>query len=64
MLTGSLTGFYEQLRWPGWVDEVAATRLDQGIHAWPPPWTAEGKDLSTVSRQAISMAELVSFHQS
>ncbi|MCE0537686.1 DUF2625 domain-containing protein [Kineosporia rhizophila] len=64
MLTGWLSDFYASLRWSGWADEVAGTRLDQGIHTWPPPWTAEGKDLGTVSRRAISMTELISFHQS
>ena len=63
MLRGSLTAFYDTLRWPGWQDEVAALSLDQGISAWPPPFTAEGKDLSAVSRKAIPLAELVSFYQ-
>ncbi|MEU7792849.1 DUF2625 family protein [Micromonospora tulbaghiae] len=63
MLTGALTGFYEGLRWPGWEAEVAGVALDQGISAWPPPWTREGKDLSAVSRKPILLAELVSVHQ-
>jgi hypothetical protein len=62
VLAGSLTQFYDTLRWPDWETEVAALGLDQGIHAWPPPSTVEGKDLSKVSRKAVSMAELVSFH--
>jgi hypothetical protein len=37
--------------------------LDQDIHTWPSPWTAEGKDLATVSRKAIPMTELIAFHQ-
>lgn len=62
VLTGSLTRFYETLRWPGWEQEVADLLLDQGIHTWPPPSTVQGKDLSAVSRKAIPLAELVSFH--
>lgn len=62
VLAGSLTQFYDTLRWPGWKTEVEALRLDEGIHAWPPPSTEEGKDLSEVSRKAVPMAELVSFH--
>jgi Protein of unknown function DUF2625 len=60
---GALTGFYEGLRWPGWEAEVASVALDQGISAWPPPWTREGKDLSAVSRKPIRLVELVSVHQ-
>ncbi|MEU8284681.1 DUF2625 family protein [Micromonospora sp. NPDC048905] len=63
MLAGSLTDFYEGLRWPGWEVEVANVALDQGIHTLPPPWTREGKDLSVVSRKPIPLAELVSIHQ-
>lgn len=63
VLAGSLTQFYDTLRWPGWEAEVGALDVDQGISAWPPPWTREGKDLSTVSRKAIPLGELVSFCQ-
>ncbi|MEV7231337.1 MULTISPECIES: DUF2625 family protein [Polymorphospora] len=62
VLSGSLTAFYETLRWPGWQAEVSDLLLDQGIHTWPPPCTVEGKDLGVVSRNAIPMTELVSFH--
>lgn len=63
MLAGALTGFYAALRWPGWEQEVAGVGLDEGISAWPPPWTAEGKDLATVSRKAIPLGELLSAQQ-
>lgn len=62
MLAGSLTQFYDTLRWPGWETEAAALKLNEGIHTWPPPSTVEGKDLSTASRKAVPMAQLVSFH--
>ncbi|MGR6317370.1 DUF2625 family protein [Micromonospora soli] len=63
VLAGSLTRFYETLRWPGWQAEVGALALDQGLSAWPPPFTKEGKDLSVVSRKAIPLAQLVSFYE-
>ncbi|GHJ48801.1 hypothetical protein Cs7R123_61430 [Catellatospora sp. TT07R-123] len=63
MLSGALTGFAEGLRWPGWAEEVAQARPDQGINTFPPLWTKEGKDLSAVSRKAIPLTELVSYHQ-
>ncbi|MFI6258206.1 hypothetical protein F4558_003030 [Micromonospora profundi] len=59
MLGGGVTGFYEEVRWSGWTDEVAACGLDQAIHTWPPPWTREGKDLSTVSRRPVPMSEML-----
>jgi hypothetical protein len=45
MLSGSTTSFYEALRWPGWEHEVTAAAPDQGIVTYPPPRSAEGKDL-------------------
>jgi Protein of unknown function DUF2625 len=62
VLHGSLTGFYDTLRWPGWEAEVAAVELDHGIHTWPPPWTAEGKDLSAVARKPIPIGELIAYY--
>jgi hypothetical protein len=61
MLGGATTQFYSTLRWPGWEGEVAAIGLDQGIHAFPPPFTVEGKDLSTVSRMPMPFTELLRF---
>jgi len=63
VLGGSLGRFYENLRWPGWPNEVGAVPPDQGIHTFPPPWSEEGQDLSTASRAVVALRELVSFHQ-
>ena len=63
MLAGSMTQFYDTLRWPGWEAEVAALTLAQGIHTWPPPSTVEGQDLGAASRQAVPMTVLTGFHQ-
>jgi hypothetical protein len=46
------------LRWSGWEDEVAALALDQGISAYPYPFTQEGKDLDRVARRAVAVSEL------
>jgi hypothetical protein len=59
MLSGATTRFYETLRWPDWPAEVAAVRLDQGLHTFPPPSTAEGSDLSAVSRRPVPLDQLV-----
>ncbi|WP_230686895.1 DUF2625 family protein [Catellatospora vulcania] len=63
MLMGAIEPFYDTLRWPGWPAEVAACRLDQGIHTLPPPWSKEGKDLGKASRRPIPMTELVAVHR-
>jgi hypothetical protein len=62
VLVGSLTRFYDNLRWPGWEAEIAELSLTQGIHTWPPPSTIEGRNLATVSRKAVPMSEVVAFH--
>lgn len=59
MLGGGATGFYETLRWRGWAAETVGCRLDQAISLWPPPWTKEGKDVKTVSRRPVPMAEVM-----
>lgn len=60
MLGGGMTGYYEDLRWPGWAEESEACRLDQAISIWPPPWTREGKDVGAASRRPVPMAEAMS----
>jgi len=60
MIGGALNDFYEELRWPEWIDEVEACRLDQAINVLPPLWTREGKDYNSVSRRSIPMSEAMS----
>lgn len=62
MLAGAGPEFYADLRWPGWLEEVEALALDQGISLWPPPCTVEGQDLAAASRNAVPHAELVAFY--
>lgn len=62
MLTGWMTDFYADLRWPGWEAEVAALPLDMGIQTYPPPSTREGADLSRVSRRPANLKELVAHY--
>ncbi|WP_433610372.1 DUF2625 family protein [Dactylosporangium sp. CA-139114] len=61
MLAGAADQFYLSWRWPGWRDEVAACPLDAGIHTAPPLFSKEGRDLDSVSRRPIAMAELVGY---
>lgn len=60
MLGGRTTDFYRDLRWPEWVRQVEACRLDQAISVLPPLWTREGKDISAASRRPVPMSEAMS----
>jgi hypothetical protein len=60
MIGGAMTGFYESLRWQGWVEEVGTCRLDEAINVFPPLWTKEGKNLNAVSRRPVPMSEAMS----
>jgi hypothetical protein len=58
LLTGDLEKFYAGSRWPGWREEISRLSPDQGLSFIPPPWSAEGKDLSRASRTPVSIREL------
>ncbi|MFZ4181568.1 DUF2625 domain-containing protein [Streptomyces pseudogriseolus] len=61
ILSGGLQEFYEGLRWDGWRDEVSVLNGRQGLSFFPPLWSAEARqDLSTTSRRAVPMAEVLS----
>lgn len=57
-LGGGTTEFYADLRWPGWEADVTDVRLDEGLTAYPPPWSAEGQGPG-VTRRAVPFGELV-----
>lgn len=61
-LSGDLAEFYADLRWAGWEAETANIGLDQGISIFPPPFTAEGRDIGAASRRAISYRELLDYY--
>lgn len=62
MVSGAVTDFYAELRWPGWEQEVGALTVDQGLSLYPPPFTAEGKDLATVTRRPVPIGELFGYY--
>ena len=62
MLTGGTVSFYESLRWPGWQNDVAELRPEQGLSLYPPPFTREGTDVASASKQAVPMAELLALY--
>lgn len=60
MLAGGTEEFYENLRWPGWRDEVRDLDADRGLTLYPPLWSAEAhQDLGATSRRVVAMTELL-----
>lgn len=58
VLSDRLEAFYADLRWDGWQDASSLVPLDEGLSAYPFPWSKEGKG-ANVSRHPVPMAELV-----
>lgn len=56
--TADLDAFYEDLRWPGWRDELAGAGPDEGFLLLPPPFIAQGKPVANARRTLVPMAEL------
>jgi hypothetical protein len=60
LVSDRLASFYADLRWDGWETVVGQVPYDQGVAAYPYPWTAEGKRPG-VARRAVPMSEVVEF---
>lgn len=60
--TKALARFSENLRWRGWEAEVAALRLHEALHVYPPPFTTEGRDVGAAGRRAVPLDELFGFY--
>lgn len=58
LVSDRLATFYAGLRWEGWESVVGEVPFDQGVAAYPFPWSVEGKQ-SGVTRRAAPMAEVV-----
>lgn len=59
--TGDLEGYYENVRWPGWRDEVRDVRGDQAISVYP-YLSAEGPPIAERSRRPIDVAEIYALY--
>jgi Protein of unknown function DUF2625 len=60
-LTGDLADYYEELRWDGWREEVAATHGDEGMFVMP-PLILSGPPVKERLRRTIPIAELFDLH--
>ena len=56
--SADLQGYYRDLRWDGWREEIASLPSDHGLHLYPPPFSAEGADVAAVSRRSVPVHEL------
>lgn len=63
VLDGSMAAAFDSLRWPGWEDEVERLHPGEGISLYPPPFTAQGKNLGDVSRRPVPAEELLGFYE-
>lgn len=61
--SGNLRQFYEDLRWPGWEQEVRALNGNQGLACYPFLFSAEGKNVAQSKRSVVPLAELWTFGQ-
>lgn len=58
VLTGDTAAYYAPLRWDRWEKEVGRVDWSRGLHLYPPPWSAEGRDVGAASRRPVPLAEL------
>jgi hypothetical protein len=57
-LSGALAQFYQDLRWPDWVDEVKGVPPDQGLACYPFLFSDEGRDIAETLRIPVPFDEL------
>lgn len=57
-LSGALAQFYQDLRWPDWVDEVKGLPPDQGLACYPFLFSDEGRDIAETLRIPVPFDEL------
>lgn len=58
VLTGDIAAYYTPLRWDRWEQEVGRVDWSRGLHLYPPPWSAEGRDVGAASRRPVPLTEL------
>lgn len=61
---GFTTEFYEDVRWPGWKDEIGTLPATKGIAVFPFLWSEEAKrDLAATTRKIVDLADLFQLHE-
>lgn len=59
---GDLAGFYSNLRWKGWREEVLKLHGDSVFNFFPTLWSKEGKNIETNSRKMVPVQEQYELH--
>lgn len=57
-----LQDFYLDYRWTSWKEDIAKINGDQVFNFYPPLWTKEGKNMTTVARKAVPIEEEYRLH--
>lgn len=60
-LQGDIAGFYENMRWPGWDQEISSLTGDQAISVYP-FLSAKGPPIAERHRGVVPIAELFTLH--
>jgi hypothetical protein len=64
LMLGNLTDFYWTLQWPGWEDDIAGLRHDEGMSFYPPLPTLKGaEEIAAADRRAVPVGELFSLYE-
>ena len=64
MILGDLANFYDPLQWPGWQDDIADLRGDQGMSFYPPLFTLKDADaVAAADRRPVPVTELFSLQR-
>ena len=53
-----LDGFYANLRWKGWQEDVSSLSTDKAFSFYPALWSKEGKDINKNKKKKIPVGEL------
>lgn len=61
-ISGQLADTFSALRWSGWQEEVGRLLPDQGLAAYPPPFSREGQEIGAASRRTVPIQELFDFY--
>jgi len=61
-MAGNLALFYENMRWPGWEQDISTLEGDKGIAFYPFLWANREIPIVKRSRRAVPMEELWRLH--
>jgi len=59
---GNVAGFYKELRWKSWKEDIKAVSGEQAFSFFPFLWTKEGKDINSISKKPVSIEEIYSLN--